>query len=241
MRTKKLSIIFPIYNEEKTIKKTLIEWKKTLDKLSINYEMIIAEDGSTDKTKDVLNKLLIKNKKKFVSNIKNKKRGYANAIRSSVKIAKGTYILSVDSDGQCDPKDFIKFWNKRFLLNKSIIIGHRFKRNDTKQRLIMSKFFLLLHRILFFSDVNDPSCPYIFCKTSFFKKINPYLKFMVEGFWWGFIAICLKKNIKIYQIKINHRIRISGKTNVFHLNKIPLIAWRNILGLIKLRFMNIIY
>ena len=47
--------------------------------------------------------------------------------------------------------------------------------------------------------------------------------------------------IKIYQININHRKRISGKTNVFHLNKIPLIALRNIFGLIKLRFMNIIY
>ena len=241
MSIKKLSVIFPIYNEEKTIKRTLIGWKNLLDKLSINYEMIIAEDGSTDNTKEVLNNLIIKNKKKFISNIKNKKRGYADAIRSSVKIAKGKYILSIDSDGQCDPKDFIKFWKKRYLLNNSVIIGHRFKRNDTKQRLMMSKFFLLFHRILFFSKIKDPSCPYIFCKTSFFKKINPYLKFMIEGFWWGFIAICLKKNVKIYQIKINHRKRASGKTNVFLLKKIPSIALRNILGLIKLRFINIIY
>ena len=64
---------------------------------------------------------------------------------------------------------------------------------------------------------------------------------MIEGFWWGFIAICLKKNVKIYQIKINHRKRVSGKTNVFLLKKIPSIALRNILGLIKLRFINIIY
>ena len=144
MSIKKLSVIFPIYNEEKTIKRTLIEWKNILDKLSINYEMIIAEDGSTDNTKEVLNNLIIKNKKKFISNIKNKKRGYADAVRSSVKIAKGKYILSVDSDGQCDPKDFIKFWKKRYLLNNSVMIGHRFKRNDTKQRLMMSKFSLFL-------------------------------------------------------------------------------------------------
>jgi hypothetical protein len=62
---------------------------------------------------------------------------------------------------------------------------------------------------------------------------------MVEGFWWGFIAICLKKNISIYQVKINHRLRLSGQTNVFHLNKIPLIALRNIYGLIKLKFLRI--
>ena len=239
MISKKLSVIFPIYNEEKTIEKTLFEWKSILDKLSIKYEIILAEDGSTDKTKKILYRILKQNKKIFVSNIKYKKRGYADAIRSSVKIANGKYVLSVDSDGQCDPNDFKKFWEKRFLLKNSVIIGNRFNRSDTLLRIVMSKIFFIFHRILFFSNVNDPSCPYIFCQTIFFKKINPYLKFMVEGFWWGFIAICLKKNIQIHQIKINHRIRTSGTTNVFHLNKIPSIAFRNIFGLIKLRFIDI--
>ncbi len=241
MSSKELSVIFPIYNEEKTIKKTLLIWKKTLDKLSINYEIIIAEDGSTDNTRKVLNILSKKYKKKFISNFDNKKRGYAGAIRSSVKIAKGKYILSVDSDGQCDPKDFKKFWHKRILLKNSILIGHRFNRSDAIQRLIMSKFFLIIHRILFISNVKDPSCPYMLCEAKLFRKINPYLKYMIEGFWWGFIAICLKKNVNIHQIKINHKQRISGDTNVFLLSKIPSIALRNIIGLIKIRLINITY
>ena len=74
-----------------------------------------------------------------------------------------------------------------------------------------------------------------------FLKINPYLKYMREGFFWGFVAICLRKKIKIHQININHRLRLSGKTNVFHLNKIPSIALRNILGLIKLKIIKINY
>jgi len=241
MATKELSVIFPIYNEEKTIKNTLLEWKNVLDKLSINYEMIIAEDGSTDKTREILTKLLKKFNKKFISNIQNQKRGYAEAIRSSIKIAKGKYILHVDSDGQCDPKDFKKFWDKRIYLNNSILIGHRFNRNDTLQRLIMSKLFLFIHRIFFYSNIKDPSCPYILCESKLSKKINPFLKYMVEGFWWGFIAICLKKNININQIRINHKQRISGDTNVFHLKKIPSIAVKNIIGLIKIRIIKITY
>jgi len=239
MITKELSVIFPIYNEQETIQETLLEWRDTLDKLQINYEIILAEDGSTDNTKNILNDLLINNKDLFVSNIEDKKRGYANAIQSSVKIAKGKYILNVDSDGQCDPKDFINFWEKRDLLENGIIIGHRFNRKDSLQRLLMSRFFLILHRILFFSKIKDPSCPYVLSKNDFFITINSYLNFMVEGFWWGFIAICLKKNIQIHQIKINHRLRLSGKTNVFHLNKIPSIALRNIFGLIKLKFLKV--
>ena len=136
-----LTIIFPIFNEQETIKETLLEWKNTLDKLQIKYEIILAEDGSTDNTKKILNDLLISNKDLFVSNIEAKKRGYANAIRSSIKIAKGKYILNVDSDGQCDPKDFINFWEKRGHLENGIIIGHRYNRKDSLQRLLMSKFF----------------------------------------------------------------------------------------------------
>ena len=64
-----------IYNEEKTIKGTLLEWKNVLDKLSIKYEMIIAEDGSTDKTKKTLFQLIKNNRKTLMSNIKTKKKG----------------------------------------------------------------------------------------------------------------------------------------------------------------------
>ena len=46
MNEKKLSIVLPIYNEEKSIKKTILEWKNELDLLKIDYEIILAEDGS---------------------------------------------------------------------------------------------------------------------------------------------------------------------------------------------------
>jgi len=239
MTSKELSVIFPIYNEEETIEKTLLEWKNTLDNLQINYEIILAEDGSTDNTKQILYKILSKYKNIFVSNIDDKKRGYSNAIRSSIDLAKGDYILCLDSDGQVDSEDFIKFWNQKNLLNNGIIIGNRVDRKDSLQRLLMSKAFLILHRILFFSDIKDPSCPYILCEKKFAQQINPYLRFMVEGCWWGFTAICIKKKMQVNQIKINHRLRISGKTNVFLLHKIPSIVLRNIFGLIKLKFLNI--
>lgn len=237
---KNLSVIFPIYNEENSIEHTLKEWKEMLDSLSINYEIILAEDGSTDNTKKILFKNIENNKDIFISNIEEKKRGYAEAVLTSLNIARGTYILSVDSDGQCDPRDFEKFWKKRELLsNNSVIIGNRHQRKDTFQRYVMSKSFLLIHKVLFNSKIKDPSCPYIFCKKQTFLNIQENLKFMVEGFWWGFVAVCVKKKINIEQIDINHRKRIDGKTNVFHFSKIPSIAFRNIFGLIKLKLKKI--
>ena len=59
---------------------------------------------------------------------------------------------------------------------------------------------------------------------------------MVEGFWWGFIAACIKTKKNILEIDIDHKQRGEGNTNVFHLKKIPSIAIRNIIGLIRIKF-----
>ena len=77
-------------------------------------EIILAEDGSKDNTKNILFELINNDKDKiYVNNIVEKKRGYGGAITSSVKIANGEFILYTDSDGQWNPKDFINFWNKK--------------------------------------------------------------------------------------------------------------------------------
>ena len=141
MRSKDLSIIFPIYNEENSIEETLLEWKKEIDNLGINYEMILAEDGSTDNTKKILNNLITKDEKNFLNNIVKNKRGYAGAILSSIDLANGEFILCVDSDGQCDPKDFNQFWTKKNDLENNILIGNRKSRKDKFSRLFISKIF----------------------------------------------------------------------------------------------------
>ena len=236
MNEKKLSIVFPIYNEEKSIKKTILEWKNELDLLKIDYEIILAEDGSYDNTKKILFELINEDKDNiYLNNIVEKKRGYAGAIISSVKIANGEFILYADSDGQCNPKDFINFWNKKEFINEGIIIGNRKTRSDTLFRLIMSKSFKIIHRILFYSKVKDPSCPYVLCRKKTFLELEKYLIYMVEGFGWGFVAACIKTKKNILEIDIDHKKRSEGKTNVFHLNEIPSIAIRNIIGLLRIK------
>ena len=238
MNEKKLSIVLPIYNEEKSIKKTILEWKNELDLLKIDYEIILAEDGSHDNTKNILFELINNDKNNiYLNNIVEKKRGYAGAIISSVKIANGEFILYTDSDGQCNPKDFINFWNKKEFINGGIIIGNRKTRSDTLFRLIMSKSFKIIHRILFYSKVKDPSCPYVLCRKKTFLELEKYLIYMVEGFGWGFVAACIKTKKNILEIDIDHKKRSEGKTNVFHLNEIPSIAIRNIIGLLRIKLM----
>ena len=58
---------------------------------------------------------------------------------------------------------------------------------------------------------------------------------MKEGFWWGFTAIAAINKFSIKEVNINHRKRIYGQTNVYKIYKIPSIAIRNAIGLLKIR------
>ncbi len=230
-----ISICLPIYNEEKSIKKVIEEWVECLEKLSIDYKIICSEDGSTDDTPIIIEELCLNNNR-IINNHSDTRRGYTGAVISGVEKSNSEFILCIDSDGQCDPEDFSKFWNNRDKVKNSFLIGNRFARKDGIFRLLISKLFKILHSILFNCKLNDPSCPYVLFKKKNFNTIKNKLNYMREGFWWGFTASCLLQNFDLIEININHKQRIDGNTNVYKLHKIPIIALRNAVGLIKIRF-----
>lgn len=226
-----VSIILPVYNERETIEPVLKEWRKELSKLKISHEFVVCEDGSTDGTTQFLKK--VQKKYNFILNQVKYRRGYGGAVIDGIKTAKSQYLLSIDSDGQCDAKDFIKFWKNRD--KADIIIGWRTKRADAFQRKIFSALFKIVFRILFQNKIHDPSAPFVLYKKKTILPYLKYLKFLKEGFWWGFIGTAIKKNLTVYQLPINHRDRLNGDTVIYKLDKFPSIAFRNLFGLIKLK------
>lgn len=230
-----LAVILPVYNERGTVEKVLQEWKKELNKYKIKYRFIICEDGSTDGTSQLLKK--IQKKYQLILNQVKHRRGYGKAVLDGIKSANSKYILNIDSDGQCHPKDFSKFWRNKD--KADIIIGWRRKRADPFHRKIFSFMFKCVFKILFPTKIHDPSAPFVLYKR---KTILPYLKhhlkylqYLKEGFWWGFIGTAVKKKLIIYEIPINHRKRLKGKTVVYKPGKILSIGFKNLIGLIMLR------
>jgi glycosyltransferase involved in cell wall biosynthesis len=225
-----LNIILPVFNEKETIEVVLKEWKRELNKFNFKYYFVICEDGSTDGTKTLLKK--IKDKYNLILNQKEKRRGYGGAVIDGIKSAKSKYILCVDSDGQCNPKDFKMFWKNRH--RAEIIIGWRVKRADPPNRIVYSLLFKILFWVLFPVKIHDPSASFVLFNR---QTINPYLKyleFLKEGFWWGFVGTCFKKKISFYEIKINHRKRVNGDSQVYLSSNIFSIAIRNSFGLFNL-------
>ena len=132
MKIDNLQILMPAHNEANSIGNQISKIDKILKK-KIRFSFLICEDGSDDETLKILNKLKRKFKIHIIS--KKKKQGYSKAVMSGIRKAKGDYLLIMDSDGQCDPKEILNFWKAR---NQSdIIAGYRIKRKDFLYR----KFF----------------------------------------------------------------------------------------------------
>ena len=203
-----LSIIFPCYNEEKNLAlliKKIIATKKKNYKTRI--EFILVNNGSTDNTSKILNKL--KHKKLFkVINIK-KNLGYGGGILKGLFSAKGKIISWTHADLQCEPNDVVKAINKykkEIYKSKTIIKGKRINRRfvDNLFSICMALFTSIVFRIKF-NDINAQ--PKIF-HQKFLNNLKKAPKdFSLDLF---FLYIAKRKHYKVLEYPVYYKKRFRG-------------------------------
>jgi dolichol-phosphate mannosyltransferase len=221
-----LQIVMPVHNEAKVIGTTVKEWYEALSP-SVNVQFVLTEDGSKDGTQQVLTRLT--QQYPILLDMSEKRRGYSAAMIAGMRLSTAPYVLAVDADGQFDPKDFRKFWQKR--QETPVLIGWRLVRADVLARKIMSKSFKLLHRTLFRTKLHDASCGYVLMQRAAMEKLLPELGVVPEGFWLEVTARASRRGIRVDEVPINHRSRTAGTTVVYKPLRVPGIAWRLVAGL----------
>ncbi len=224
-----VTVLFPVYNEAQSIQQTVNEFYYELDK-KIPFKISVVEDGSTDRTKEVLMEL----QKSISINVMFgvTRRGYALAILEGLKHVNTKYVLIADSDGQYEAKDFWKLYNLREKYD--IVSGWRVKREDSTYRRIMSTTFQWLTRRIFKLSIHDVTSSYRLMRCEAAKAVASNYRYMQESFWTEFTVIALKKGLTVAEVPITHKKRQRGSTNVYKLTKIPRIVYSQIIGLIKL-------
>jgi dolichyl-phosphate beta-glucosyltransferase len=195
----KLSIIIPAYNEEKRIGKTLERILEYLHKRIFDYEIIVVDDGSKDKTIEVVSKF--KDKRiKILKNIKNMGKGYS--IKRGMLEATKDYLLFSDSDLSTpieELDDFIKY-----ILRYDIIIASRnlkeskIKIKQPKIRQLLGKIFPLFVRLFAIRGIKDTQCGFKLFKKDSAKKI--FGKQTIDGFGFDVEILYLAKKYK-FKIK----------------------------------------
>jgi dolichol-phosphate mannosyltransferase len=227
--TADLQILLPVHNEAESIAATIREIYSEISKFG-RVEFILCEDGSKDNTKEVLRDVARQIPAKLV--LSDERKGYSRAVRDGMAEMDAPYLLCLDSDGQCDPKDFGEFW--RLKETADVLIGWRVRRADTVLRKAMSRTFFAAWRALYHVPIHDPSCPFMLARKEVIRDIYKKMGSMREGFWWEFTARVARAGYSIREIPVHHRDRSAGATQVYRLGKLPRIGYQHFRALFQI-------
>jgi len=237
----KLSIIIPVFNEEKTIARA-IEEVKELSIEGIEKEVIVVDDGSTDGTASEISKL-----KSSSANIKcirhNKNQGKGAAISTGIKNASGDYVIIQDADLEYHPTEIKKLIAPIIEKKAEVVYGTRLNRlpnfsKDEKKPLFLihylgNRCLSLLTSILYGQWVTDmETCYKLFPKNALNKIVLRARRFDFEP---EITSKLLKKGYKILEIPITTNPRGYAQGKKLHTIRDGTIAlWT----LLKYRFVN---
>jgi glycosyltransferase involved in cell wall biosynthesis len=165
-----LSVFFPAYYDEKNIDKVVIKAVEVLTSLKLkDYEVIIIEDGSPDKTGEVADKLAEQFEKVRVIHHK-KNMGYGATLRDGFMNAKMDYVFYTDGDNQFDLDELRKF--VALIPYSDIVVGYRKHKQYSLYRKFTSLCYNYLLRLIFDIHYWDIDCAFKIFKSDLFKKIE---------------------------------------------------------------------
>lgn len=230
-----IDLVIPVHNEGESIAGTLRELHQVVrTNPGVEIRFIVCEDGSRDNTVAVLEALSDELPIHLITSPQRK--GYSRAVIDGFSAATSRIVAFVDSDGQCDPRDFAHLYHLICKDDVDLVIGYRNPRSDHWIRLLMSKSFGVVYKTLFAVPVRDPSCPYLLIKRASLKQILAgNVGILKQGFWWEFLARAFSLQLSVVETPVAHRLRTSGETQVYKPAKVPRIAFEHIIGLFQLK------
>mgnify|MGYP001413283686 CR=1 FL=1 len=206
---KVISIIIPVFNEEKTIAFLLDKIKSVKLPCNIIKDIIVVDDASIDNTRAILQDYIYNSQEPKIRLILHKKnKGKGAAIHSGIRLAKGEYLIIQDADLEYDPEEYNILLNPILKGVADVVYGSRFKGSNPHRILffwhsIGNKFLTILSNIFTNLNLSDMESCYKVFNTSMIKKLN--LKEKRFGFEPEVTAkISRIPNIRIYEVGISY-------------------------------------
>lgn len=202
----KISVVIPIYNEEGNIINLIDELIPIVDK--IGGEIIIVDDNSNDASRDLILKkknnvnieiLLLQHAKQY---------GQSAGLLTGIKAAKNDLIVTLDGDGQNDPKDItsmLKVWEDNNENSYVLVIGHRKNRQDNWSRRYASLMAKRFRKFILKDSTPDSGCGIkvfsrnLFLSLPYFDHIHRFLP-----------ALTRRHGGSVISHIVSHRNRSSG-------------------------------
>ncbi|MEM3697191.1 MAG: glycosyltransferase family 2 protein [Candidatus Bathyarchaeia archaeon] len=208
-----VSVVIPAYNEEKTIGNVIEETLQVMDSLGLPYEIIVVDDGSTDRTKEIASKY----KATVLSNGRNQGKGYA--LRKGFQHAQGDIIVTIDADGSHRPKEIPDLLYPLFN-GADIVAGSRFLGNGkdytSKLHMLGNRIINVTIMVLTRKLITDSQTGLRAFKKEFLEKVN----------------------LKSCGYEIETEITVKGLKNGFKFKEVPISCRKREYNISRLRIIS---
>lgn len=201
-----LSVFFPFWNEEKNIRRVTEQALSIVPDIANKWEILLIDDGSTDKTKEIAQQLAKENSQvKCFSHTPN--RGYGAALKEGLVHSQYAYIVFTDGDGQFDFSEVNKFIGK--IHTHDLVIGYRKQRRDNIVRHILMNLLKVWDFVLFGLYFRDIDCGFKMFRKSAVDQLMPLRS---EGAMTTteILAKAKRKKLKIAEVEVTHYSRTFG-------------------------------
>jgi len=226
-----LSIIIPAYNEENRLPNSLEQVFRFLEKQSFRSEVVVVENGSTDKTFEVAQSFA--NRYKNLRVIHNEQRGKGGAVLRGVREAHGEYVFICDADLSMPIQEISKFLPPG-LTDFDIAIGSReapgaVRYNEPYYRHLTGRVFNTLIRLMVLPDLQDTQCGFKCMRAVVARDIFRFQRLTGWAFDVELLYIARRHGYRILEIPINWYFNADSKVRVLR------DSWRMFVDLLVIR------
>jgi len=205
-RLRPVSVIFPAFNEEGNIARTVETTVKVLPKVAANWEIVVVDDGSSDATAPICMDLQTRYPELvLIRHARN--RGYGAALKSGIKASRYELVFFSDSDGQFDLRELQQLicWSEDY----DIIVGYRANRHDPLYRRINALGWNFLVRLVLGMKIRDVDCAF----KLFRREVFDHVRIRSRGAMVNteILAQAMRLGMRIQQVKVHHFPRHYGK------------------------------
>jgi len=213
-----VSVVLLVHNEAEIIERVIRDFSEKLTNAVPGSELIVAEDGSTDGTKEILARL-VQELPELRWEEGKERLGYVRAFKRALQLPKNELVLFCDSSGKHDPDDFWKMLP--LMKDHDLVIGYKEDRADPLYRVVMSRVFNFTVNQYFSTSFRDINCPLRLFKKSVFSKVaaQEWREKALVNF--EFTLRFVYSGYKVAQVPVKHFKRVNGPSRGLPLNKIP--------------------
>lgn len=209
----KLVVVMPAYNEEANIRDTLEGWYKVVEAVGPDSVLAVFDDGSKDRTFEIMTEWA-KSHPQFQP-ITKRNSGHGATVLAAYRYALelgADYVFQTDSDGQTDPREFWRFWEKR--REYDALIGWRNARQDGFSRIVVTKTLKMVVKLCFKVDVTDANTPFRLMSAASLKE---NVELIPEEYFLSNVLLSViyaKRRQRVAYIPVTFRPRQGGVNSI---------------------------